>query len=134
MKEQLIKVIVGAKFQCSVRRHLQHLHDICKSCCSGYNSTYVREKEEGRQEGRKRIYIILVLVLICLSAALVGPLVCSSLGDPHISPYPGGRNDIFSPGSQQPGTYTLSKTGVQGKNKKGGEDEEKAKLFSVMIY
>jgi len=42
------------------------------------------------------------------------PWQCSSVGDPHIIPYPNGRNDLYSPGSQQPGTYTLSKTGVAG--------------------
>eukprot|EP00026_Physarum_polycephalum_P004751 Phypoly_transcript_04775.p1 GENE.Phypoly_transcript_04775~~Phypoly_transcript_04775.p1 ORF type:complete len:646 (+),score=95.14 Phypoly_transcript_04775:107-2044(+) len=50
-------------------------------------------------------------------ATIQNPIIsmqCSSVGDPHITPYPGGRNDLYSPGSQQPGTYTLSKTGVVG--------------------
>eukprot|EP00026_Physarum_polycephalum_P004961 Phypoly_transcript_04987.p1 GENE.Phypoly_transcript_04987~~Phypoly_transcript_04987.p1 ORF type:complete len:652 (-),score=88.56 Phypoly_transcript_04987:12-1967(-) len=42
------------------------------------------------------------------------PWQCSSVGDPHITPYPGGRNDLYSPGAQQPGTFTLSKTGAPG--------------------
>jgi hypothetical protein len=51
--------------------------------------------------------------LIFFYTGITQPLRCSSVGDPHITPYtlPGARNDLYSPGSQQPGTYTLSKTG-----------------------
>lgn len=37
--------------------------------------------------------------------------MCQSFGDPHISPFSVGRPDLIRPGSHQPGTYTLSRTG-----------------------
>lgn len=37
--------------------------------------------------------------------------MCQSWGDPHISPFSVGRIDLITPGSHQPGTYTLSRTG-----------------------
>jgi hypothetical protein len=40
------------------------------------------------------------------------PWVCTSCGDPHISPFSTGRNDLLVPGSQSPGTYTLSRIGT----------------------
>jgi hypothetical protein len=47
-----------------------------------------------------------------IQPAVTTPWYCQSVGDPHIAPYPGGRNDIYNPGAQIPGTITLSKTGV----------------------
>lgn len=50
---------------------------------------------------------MVVILLVDVSK----PWVCSSTGDPHISPYPGGRTDLVVPGSQMPGTYTLTRIG-----------------------
>lgn len=59
------------------------------------------------------ILIILLLILLLLLDQVTKPWMCQSFGDPHISPFSFGRSDLIIPGSQQPGTYTLSKIGNQ---------------------